>query len=648
MMKFKIKFSPDEKTVEAQQGDTILEAAQAAGVDINNVCGGDGVCGKCRVIVRKGDVNAPSTVFLTRRDIQQGYVLACLAKIESDLEVEVPSESRTGQQQILTGAPDEVDLTGMYSAVEKIEAEAGVEEGVFAHGPLATKIYLELPAPTLEDNISDLERLYRRIRKHGDIPIMQTGLHNLKKLGRLLRKNNWKVTALLGKRNETTEIVFLEAGNTAGRNYGIAVDVGTTTVVAHLIDLITRKTLGAVATHNQQQTYGDDIISRIMFAHDAGGLEKMHQAVVNNVNNLISALVAEHNVALNDVTAVMCAGNTTMTHLLLGIDPTYIRKEPYVATANFVPVIRSAEVDVRINPRGLLNCLPGVSSYVGGDIAAGTLASGIADEENVCMLIDVGTNGEIVMGNKEWLVCCSASAGPAFEGSGVTCGMRAGSGAVQKVDIDSDTYEVTYKTIDDTRAKGICGSGMIDIIAELLRCRIIDRAGRFMEGLKTDKIRKSDEGIKEFVVCRQKDADSSRDIVITQADISNLIRSKGAIYAGAAVLVQKMGLTFNDIDKFFIAGGFGNYLNSEKAVMIGLLPDLPKEKFRFIGNASITGAKMALLSNAALEKVDEIARKMTYIELSVDNMFSDQFVSALFLPHTDTTLFPTVSERMEF
>ncbi len=636
---YKVSFSPDNKSVKVKRGTTLLDAAIAAGVYVNSICGGDGICGKCRLIVKKGEVHSEPTVLLNREEIQKGYVLACKTTVRGNVEVEIPLESRIEGKQIVD--EDARRFRRLYGA--------GVgEAALFTHSPLATKLHFKLGPPSLQDNLGDLQRLYREIRKKQKVPIMQTGLANLKKLGKLLRESDWDITVTLGKRNGTTEVVQIEPGNTADRNYGIAVDVGTTTIVSHLIDLNTEQTVDAQATYNSQISYGEDVISRIIYAQEKnGGLEKLSQAVTDNINNLISNSVADKGVKLHDVTAVILAGNTTMTHLLLGLDPTFIRRDPYIPSATSVPVIRAAEVGIKINPRGLLACLPGVSSYVGGDITAGVLASGIADTDSISMLIDIGTNGEAVLGNKDWLVCCSCSAGPAFEGSGVKYGMRATRGAIERVNITPPPdCDVDCATIGGAKPRGICGSGLIDCISELLRVGSIDRSGRFDEAFSCPRLRRNEDGEQEFVLVWASETDIGKDIVITQADISNLIRAKAAIYAGASILLNSMGFAFNDIDYIYIAGGFGNYLDIRKAVLIGLLPDIPLEKFQFIGNGSINGAKMCLLSYDAYARADEIAKKMTYFELSADNRFMEEYVSAMFLPHTDLDLFPSVRKRL--
>lgn len=633
-------FHPHPTQIEVKKGRDLLSAAVEAGVYINSSCGGDGVCGRCKVIIKKGEVKTEPSGRISLEEREKGYVLSCQTTVHSDVEVEVPPESRLELDKISEEDAKLLRLKGIYSqAVDVDKGKDLIKKDLFIHSPLATKLYLELPPPTLTDTVSDLERLYREIRKIKDIPIMQTGLTNIKRLGRLFRESNWKVTVLLGKRNGTVEIISLEPGDTSYKNYGIALDIGTTTVVGQLVDLNTKQILGTKATHNKQVTFGSDVITRIIYATEEDGLEKLHHAVIDNINGIIQELAKENNVNLNDINGVVCAGNTTMVHLLLRVDPTFIRREPYVSTANFVPVIRAAEAGIKINPRGLLSCVPGVSTYVGGDITSGVLACGLNRKEELSMLIDIGTNGEIVLGNREWMVSCSASAGPAFEGSGVKCGMRATRGAIQRVEI-TDSERVKVNTIGNTKSKGICGSGYIDCLAELVKKGVIDRNGKFKDG-SSPRVRVGSEG-KEFVLVFKEEEDLDYDIVITEADIENLKRSKGAIYAASSILLRKLNLSFKDVQQFFIAGGFGTYLDIDKAITIGLLPDLERSKFSFVGNSSIVGAREILLSYEAKKEAEKIAKKMTYIELSTEPTYMDEYVSALFFPHTDLTRFPTV------
>lgn len=631
MDKFKITFYPDNKVIEVDKGSNLLSCAISAGIYINSSCGGDGVCGRCKVIIKKGTVLTQPSGRISQEEKKKGYALACLATVQGDAEIEVPAESRLG-----------VDRISVYTTAEEIEkGESVIGEEIFIHSPLATKLFLELPKPTQADRISDLERLYREIRKIQDIPIMQTGLANIRRLGELLRSSDWRVTVTLGNRNRTTEIVLIEPRDTSKSNYGFAFDIGTTTLSGQLVDLNTKKVLGTKITYNRQATFGADVISRIIYAQQEDGLEVLHHAVIDGMNMIIKELITEHNINLNDVTCCLCAGNTTMMHLLLRVDPTFIRRDPYIPTVNFVPVVRASEAGIKINPRGLLSCVPGVSSYVGGDITAGVLSCGMNKTEKLTLLIDIGTNGEIVLGNKDWLICASASAGPAFEGSGVVCGMRAVNGAIQRVSINHKDFSVKCETIGNAKPLGICGSGYIDLLAELLKVGLIDKNGKLRDDRKNKRIREGEWG-KEFAVVSKEDFGIDFDIVITESDIENLKRSKASIFSAAAILIKHMDLDFDSIEQIFIAGGFGTYLDIEKSITIGLLPDVQRDKFSFIGNSSLVGARQILLSSDAFGEAEEIAKKTTYFELSIDSKYMDEYVAALFFPHTDKARFPSV------
>ncbi|MCX5704937.1 MAG: ASKHA domain-containing protein [Candidatus Omnitrophica bacterium] len=640
MEKFKVTFYPDNLTIETEKDKTILSAAITAGVYINSACGGDGVCGRCKVVVKSGKVITQPNGALTLEEKRRHVYLSCLTTIHGDTEIEVPSESRL---EFVNLTPQELELRlkGLYTDAEEIEHVApGLTEKIFIHSPLATKHLLNLPKPSINDNTSDLERLYREVRKIQNIPVMQTGLANIRQLSELLRDSDWIVTVTLGKRNDTVEIVLVESGDTTKTNLGLCFDIGTTTISGQLVDLNTKKVLGTKATYNKQASFGSDVITRIIYAREEDGLLKLHNSVTDTMNQMIKELIQEHNIDLNDVTCILCAGNTTMTHLLLNVDPTYIRREPYIPTANFIPTIRAAEASISINPRGLLSCVPGVSSYVGGDTTAGVLSSGLYKENDLSLLIDIGTNGEIALGNKEFIIAAAASAGPAFEGSGVSCGMRASRGAIQKVNIDPKSFEIKYLTIAETKPRGICGSGYIDIIASMLKTGIIDKNGK----IKIDdhrRVRKSESG-KEFVIAFKEESDSTTDIVISEADIENLKRTKAAIYSASALLVRHMSLDFSSVKKIFIAGGFGTSLEIDSAIAIGLLPDLERSRFIFIGNSSLAGAREILLSYEATKLADKLARKITYLELSVDPAYMDEYMAALFFPHTDLKKFPSL------
>jgi uncharacterized 2Fe-2S/4Fe-4S cluster protein (DUF4445 family) len=636
MKKCRVRFLPDEKTIEVDEGTTIAGAAQGADLFINNLCGGEGVCGECRVRVLTGEAKFEehASAFFSREEIDKGSCLACQTKIHGDLEVEIPPESRLEEGQIIMAGPAKDS-----EAVGGIAALEGSEASLSSFKPIVRKIYLELPPPTLEDNISDIQRISRELRKKIGWHSFDISLHCIQRLSDILRDHDWKVTATVVRDKNRYRIQRIEPLNTTSENYGIALDVGTTTVVAQLVDLRTGKMVGVEGAHNLQAQYGEDVISRMIYACGKGGLHPLHEAVVRNINELIEKLARENTISSEGINAIVAAGNTTMSHFLLGLTPCTIRLEPYVPAADVYPQILAEEIGIGINPQGILETIPSVASYVGGDIVAGLMSCGIADHPQVRGLIDVGTNGEIAIGNNEWLVCCSASAGPAFEGGGTRCGMRATRGAIEKVKIHDG--QVDYQTIGNGSPRGICGSGLLALIYELVKNGIIASDGKFDRERRDPRLTYEDD-IPQYSVVQPDETESGDSIVITESDIENLIKSKGAVFAAIKSLVDYIGVGFDKLETIYVAGGFGNYLDIPKAVAIGLLPDIPQERIQFVGNSSLTGARMCLLSEAALEKCLNISRSMTNIELSNYQPFMDEFVAALFLPHTDRKLFPSV------
>ncbi len=634
MNKYKVTFYPDNKTVEVEKDRTILSAAISAGVFINAACGGDGVCGRCKVILKSGNVFSEGVNKLSAQEKAKNIYLACVTLVQSDLEVEIPAESRVGFDSLC----DEELKSRLTGSDEIVYCEGVCDRQIKNNDTLTQKVYLELSQPNLEDAVSDLDRIYRQIHKNKNLNVAYTSLSNIRSLGKLLRDCDWKVTASLARRIDGSyEMFLLEPYNTSNKSYGIAFDIGTTTVSAQLIDLENQKVLSTKATYNKQALFGSDVITRIVFAAKKEGLEKLHAAVIESMNSLIADFVKELSVDLNDVVCVLCSGNTTMIHLLLSIDPTYIRREPYVPTANFIAAMRVAETGININPKGLLYCVPGVSSYVGGDVTAGVLACGMDKSEDINLLIDIGTNGEVALGNKEFMIATSASAGPAFEGSGVTCGMRSSKGAIQKVNIDAKTFELTFETIGNSKARGICGSGYIDILSQMLEIGLMEKDGKIKE-VNSRRIRKGELG-REYVIAFKGEADSSNDIVINEADIDNLKRAKAAIYAAVCSLLRHVSLDFSSVNKFYIGGGFGTSLNIKNSIKIGLLPNLEESKFVFVGNSALSGSREMILSFDAFSNACEIARKMTYLELSAETSYMDEYMAALFFPHTDIERF---------
>ena len=630
MKTFRVRFEPDGKTAEVHQGASLLDAARATGVFVASICGGDGICGRCRVQILSGTVDAAPTALLTREEIREGFVLACQTRVTDDIVVSVPPEARGDGAQILV---DE--------AADRFRALTPGLDGQqqYPHAAIVSKLFVEIPPPTLHDYLGCKERLYREIRRHSDAPRMQMGLKVLQSLPEQHRGGKWEITATLGQRGETIEVIQIEEGDRTNASYGIIVDVGTSTVVAHLIDLISSRTLDAEACYNSQIPYGAEVTRRIIHA-ERNGAGPLRDAIVGDINGLINTLVTRSGVELHDVIACFASGNTAMLHFLLGLDASHIRKSPYVPATTSPPPVRAAEVGIRINPRGILYSMPAIGGWVGGDITAGILATGLADTPRLTMLIDVGTNGEIVLGNDDWMLACATSAGPAFEGTGVKSGMRASRGAIERVAFREDG-SVELQIIGDTAPCGICGSGLIDAIAGLFEAGIIDRSGRLLRD-RSSRVRKVG-GQKEFVLVAAGESEAEADIVITQPDIENVLRAKAAIYAGAKILLESTEHSFSDIDQLLIAGGFGNYLDGRKAVLLGMIPDIPIERIRFVGNTSVIGAKMALLSVTAFDRCEQLAQSTTYYDLITYPDYYEEFMSAKFLPHTDLELFPTVA-----
>ena len=633
----KILFLPDQKDIEVDKGITIMEAAQKAGVYINSLCGGNGVCGRCKVQV-SGNImlaDKDSISLLSKDEIKEGYVLACQARIDHDMEIVIPPESRLEEQQILMGE-------GMmdYSKPESLLVPKVHADPLTFFEPISQKIYLELQPPAAGDNISDADRIIRELRKKTDYQYFKIPLHCLQGMAMKLRDNEWKVTATISRNNNSWLISQIEAGDTHDRNYGLAIDIGTTTVVVQLINMDTGNVEGVAGSYNLQAHYGEDVISRMIFACGVGqGLDQLHKAIIKNINNLIEILAGKKGIDREQITAIVAAGNTTMSHLFLSLTPCSIRLDPYVPTASSFPRVEARQLGININSNGILETIPAVASYVGGDIVAGVIACGIADHIETKALIDVGTNGEIVIGNNDWMVCCSASAGPAFEGGGIRNGMRATRGAIERIKIEDN--KLTYRTIGGSRPRGICGSGLIDCIYAFVTNGIIDNDGKFKASSNRERIIERD-GERQFIVAYSQDTETGKDLTITESDIANIIRSKGAVFAAIKSLADYVGLKFRDIDTLFVAGGFGSYLDIPRAIGIGLLPDIDPERIRFVGNSSLMGARIALLSGHALDRAEDIAKGMTNIDLSIYHPFMDEYVAAMFLPHTDRNLFPSV------
>ena len=633
-----VTFDVAAQPVAVPTGTLLSEAARLAGVQLTQPCGGQGRCGRCAVQVTSGTVRRRSTLRLTAEDIANGYALACQSVVAGDLTVIVPPQEKI-ERRLTT---------------DRIVAEVAVPPGYdFQSAQTVRRLFLSLPEPQLDDQTDDWSRLQTALRQRAGISELRASLALLQQVGTVLRQGNWQVTVVLDVERERlgvplqARLIALCPGRQTADQplWGTAVDIGTTTVTVWLVDLITGKVEAQVSEYNQQISRGEDVVSRIVYASKTGGADELRGLVLGTINQLLETACKRVKSFPGNVVKATLAGNSTMLHLLLGLPAESIRLAPYITSVNHPPLLTAREVGLNIHPEATVDCLPGVASYVGADITAGVLSSGMDDAEKLTLFMDVGTNGEIVLGNRDWLAACACSAGPAFEGAGVRDGMRATRGAIEEVWIsgpDAPTpYEPSYRVIGNAKPRGLCGSGLLALLAELFLTGVIDKGGNFNTTLSTPRVRESEHGW-EYVIAWASETQHGRDIVFTRTDIDNLLRAKAAIFAGFSVLAESVGIPLELVEQVLIGGSFGKYINVEKAVQIGLLPDLPWDLFQFLGNTSVKGAYYALLDREARNRVREIASRMTYVELSADNSFYEAFMAALFLPHTDLSRFPSV------
>ena len=616
------------RVIETKEGESILESLKHSGIFLTSSCGGKGVCGKCKIILQSGDVDSKSHLKLSSEEIQKGYALACMTTPLGDITVDIPKHSiLTVEGQIVTGRSE--DLLGLlHSTGEDVD-------------PLSERIVLKLPKPSLDDNISDLERLKRELFANG-LGCLRVPSRFMSNLARTVRQENWEITLSAINSEDCYEITNIFPGNKMVPRYGISIDIGTTTIVVYLIDLTDGQLVDAASIYNSQIRFGDDVITRIVNATEHGEMENLHKAVISDINELISVLVSSHKIDMETIDTVVVAGNTTMIHFFLELDPSAIREEPYIPTANIFPLSHAGELGINVNRKVPVYSFPCVASYVGGDIVSGVMATRMHKSKDLSIFIDIGTNGEIVIGNSEWLMAAACSAGPCFEGSGIKHGMRATEGAIENVRIDPDTFDVEIKVIgDNTKPMGICGSGMIDAIADMFLTGILNQKGKMQKEV-SDRVRDGEDG-PEFVI----HYGENKDIVLAEPDVENIVRAKAAIYAGFSTLLKEVGSSFDDVQKVYIAGGFGKFLNIEKAIILGMLPDMPKEKFEYMGNTSVTGTYLCMLSRKLRSEAETIAKEMTYVELSVNNSFMDEYISGMFIPHTNIDAFPGVKALMK-
>ncbi len=617
-----VHFQPLGRKTPPEEGKSLLELARDAGVAIESVCGGAGKCGKCRVIVRSGAGNlspaGPGELsLLGEKAARAGSRLACVARVVSGagMVVEVPEESRRGHHRLL----------------------AAGEERAVRLSPAMTKAVVELPPASLEDVRADDDRLLDVLRREARASSgMSPGAH--RSLPGALREGSWLVTATLFRGRE---VVKVDPGDTTDDLHGVAVDIGTTKVVAYLIDLGTGEVKGTESMPNPQIPFGEDVMSRITYStREPDGDAKLQRVILDGVNSLISKLSESTGIPKESVLEVMVVGNTAMHHLFFGIPARHLATAPYAPAVRTSLVYDAGQMGVDIYPFGKVSSLPNIAGFVGADAIADLVSSGLYRDSQIGMMIDIGTNTEIIAGNRERLVSCSCASGPAFEGAHIRFGMRASTGAIERVWIDPATGDVRLRTVEDARPRGVCGSGIVDAVAEMFRCGMLDPSGRMSPG-KGGRVRKGDGGAPEFVLAWGRDTETGEDVTVTQHDVEEIQLAKAAIFTGVSVLARRLGVAPSELRRVYAAGAFGTYVDASSAIAIGMYPDVPIERIRFIGNAAGSGARMALKSTRVRDLAERLSKQVEYVELAAEKDFQSEFAKAMFLPHRDVGRFPS-------
>ena len=618
----RITFLPDEKNIEVNKGTSILEALEKAGISIDTPCGGKGICGKCKILVTKG-INPITPIekkFLSEEEIRKGFRLACQTKVFEDSIIKVPLKIRLDFNKLFTSKSK--------GDIHHIKKSFSLKSNL-------RKVFLDLEKPSLDDQSSDWQRIKDKLSlmKIENISNLKVPIEILKKITNLIRRADFRVTVTL----QNNEIIDVECGNTTESSYGIAFDIGTTTVVGYLVDLRTGEELSTVAKANPQVIHGDDIISRIEFVQkQKDGLEKLQREIVNTLNEIIRETTQKAGIDKNNIYETVIVGNTCMHHLFLGLDPSTIAPSPYIPVIEESLNLKAKDIpEFVLNPTANIYILPNISAFIGADIVAGVLSTSMWRGEKIVLFVDLGTNGEVVLVSKKKLWACSTAAGPAFEGARISSGMRAAEGAIDKVKMDNKSF--AYRVIKDGKVRGICGSGLIDLIAELLKLGLINKSGKLIDREEckselSEEIRKRiirDKEGNKFLLVKEKETENGKPIYLTQRDIRELQLAKAAIFAGIKILLKEVGISPEDIQEILLAGAFGNFINKESARRIELIPHLPLGRIKFVGNAAGTGAEIALFSIKMREVSQEISKKVKYIELSSRPDFQEEFIKAM-------------------
>ena len=618
--------------------ENLLEAARKANVAIDAPCSGNVSCGKCRVKLLEGELDAPKTRHISDKEYAEGWRLACAAKVIGDVVIGVPDIASAYKSRMKIADLGSKEEIAIFEEVTRSLVEAGVPmENVFQ------EIDVVLEPPTPEDVLPDNERLKKKVSEITGIDNVLITFSVFQKMSWVLRQHDFHVKCAIQENAKGVKVMDITGPEDDKPMCGLAIDIGTTSVTAVLANLVDGSIVAKASAGNGQIRYGADVINRIIEASKEGGAKKLRDAIiVETLDPMVRSMLQSAGIEATRVMNVCIAGNTTMNHLMMGIYADPIRMEPFIPSFYNVECVYAGELGLPICPDAKVIISPNVGSYVGGDITAGTLTSLIWKEDDFSVFIDLGTNGEIVFGNSEFLMSCACSAGPAFEGGDISCGMRATDGAIEACTIDKETMEPTYQVVGGGKPIGICGSGLIDIIAELFRCGVVDSRGKIVRTGK--RVLRDEHGMGSFIVAFESESDNDRAVLLNEVDIENFIRAKAAIFSAINVLLESTGFDISVVERVIIAGGIGHGINIENAVRIGMLPDIAREKYSYIGNSSLSGAYAMVMSKKAKDKVYEIAKNTTYVELSNEPSYMDAFVAACFIPHTDTSLFPSAGQ----
>ena len=627
--------------IECNVGDNLLELARRANVAIDAPCSGNGSCGKCRVKLIEGELDTYPSRHITDDEYEAGWRLSCNCKVLSDCTVFVPDIASAYQSRMKTA-----DLSSPKEIAIFEDCQAQLQESGIQFTNSYRAVVLQMAEPTLDDTMPDNERLTWAIQEATGAAKVEIPFAVMVKMATVLRENNWNVCVKGALQGDVFKCMEISAAEDTAI-VGCAIDIGTTTVTMVLTDLTSGKLLAKGSSGNGQIRYGADVINRIIESGRPGGKKKLQDAIIKEtLNPIIVNLCKAANISARSILQLCVGANTTMNHLFVGVDAEPVRMEPYIPSFFGWEGLLAGDLKLPANPLAPVIIAPNIGSYVGGDITAGTLATMMWDRDEMTLFIDLGTNGEIVFGNRDFLMSCACSAVPAFEGGDISCGMRATDGAVEAVVIDKDSMEPTLTIVGDAGQKpvGICGSGIIDIISELFRTGIINAKGLFVREGK--RVRRDEHGMGRYVLAFAEESETGREVAINEVDIDNFIRAKGAIYSGIDTLLQSVDMTPDCIDQVMVAGGIGSGINMKNAINIGMLPDVELEKYKYIGNSSLTGAYAMVMSEQANAKCHEVGANMTYLELSTYPGYMDSFVAACFLPHTDASLFPNSKQEI--